>query len=468
MELLDGLPLSELVRERGRLTAGEVITVLDQTMSALSAAHGQGIIHRDLKPANLFVTTLPDKSWHVTVLDFGLAKRLGASSSTSPNLVMGTPGFMAPEQIRGQKIGPATDLYAMGVVAWIMLTGEEPFRADSFVDLMLKHLQHVLPSLARAAPDCPAPLAGLVERLLAKRPADRPQSAQAVREELHRIKRGLDGHQTVRTPAAMIPIDQLVKPGARHLVNTVPLMPERAREPAEVPTDPRPNPPPAPLPETRQLRPVAETRESIPAARRQRDEPPQRQAASDIPRSGESAEGQPASRARRGAPWLVAGLLALALLIVFTVRWRAQERTPPQPEPVAPPSLPEAPPVAAPNEPQARVEPPQEATPGPAPEPVSPVPPVSVVAPEVSPKPEASPKPTSPPLVRPNQRSLTAVQMGKRLEAARARVGALESSAVRRMLYLELDKLDARLKQGESPRVISADLDEVFDRYGVQ
>jgi serine/threonine-protein kinase len=117
MELLDGLPLDEVLRKKRRLSAVEVITVLDQSMAALGAAHAAGVVHRDLKPANIFVTTLPNQSWHITVLDFGLAKRLGASTSTSPNIVMGTPGYMAPEQIRGQSVTPATDLYAMGVVA---------------------------------------------------------------------------------------------------------------------------------------------------------------------------------------------------------------------------------------------------------------------------------------------------------------------------------------------------------------
>src|SRR5258706_10817522 len=82
-----------------------------------------GVIHRDLKPGNIFVTTLPDRTWHVTVLDFGLAKRNGIPGGTQPNIVMGTPGFMAPEQISAAPAGPQADLYALGVIAWLMLTG---------------------------------------------------------------------------------------------------------------------------------------------------------------------------------------------------------------------------------------------------------------------------------------------------------------------------------------------------------
>lgn len=192
MELLEGLPLDALVQQRGRLSPAEVVTVLDQAMSALGAAHAAGVVHRDIKPANLFVTTLPDGAWHVTVLDFGLAKQLGASSATQANLVMGTPGFMAPEQIRGNAVTAATDLYAMGVVAWLLLTGDEPYTSQSVMQLLRHHLEQPLPDLTRLAPETPRALVALIERLLEKNPEDRPASAMAVRAELQQLRRGLE------------------------------------------------------------------------------------------------------------------------------------------------------------------------------------------------------------------------------------------------------------------------------------
>ncbi|MBL8913744.1 MAG: protein kinase [Archangium sp.] len=241
MELLDGEPLNELLREKGRLSAPEVMVVIEQTMAALAAAHAANVIHRDLKPANLFVSTLPDKSWHVTVLDFGLAKQLGVSSSTAPNLVMGTPGYMAPEQIRGQKLSPKVDLYAVGAVAWVLLTGREPFEANSFVDLMVKHLEEPLPSLARAAPDCPSALVQLVEKLLAKRPEQRPSSALEVQQTVLRMRKELHGRETMKNiPPPMVPLDQLQKPHVRAAAPTVPAGDIEKTQPRDGPRLPEP------------------------------------------------------------------------------------------------------------------------------------------------------------------------------------------------------------------------------------
>jgi serine/threonine protein kinase len=206
MELLDGQPLDEVLAQKRVFTPDEVIIVLEQTMSALGAAHSASVVHRDLKPANLFVTTLPDGAWHITVLDFGLAKQLGASSHTSPNLVMGTPGFMAPEQIRGQQVTARTDLYAMGVVAWLLLTGKEPFAADSLVELMMRHLEAQLPSLQKLAPDAPVGLVRIIEKLLDKNPGARPQSAMEVRAELQRLRALPASGRTRATPLASAPM----------------------------------------------------------------------------------------------------------------------------------------------------------------------------------------------------------------------------------------------------------------------
>ncbi len=242
MELLDGQPLDEVLHQKRVFTPEEVIILLEQTMSALGAAHSAGVVHRDLKPANLFVTTLPDGAWHVTVLDFGLAKQLGASSHTSPNLVMGTPGFMAPEQIRGQQVTARTDLYAMGVVAWLLLTGKEPFAADSLVELMMRHLEAQLPSLQKLAPDAPPGLVRIIEKLLDKNPGARPQSAMEVRAELQRLRAMPEAARTRATPMASAPLNEATrivrqpeKPRAKPSLRA-PAVPEPVAEPSPPPT----------------------------------------------------------------------------------------------------------------------------------------------------------------------------------------------------------------------------------------
>ena len=200
MELLEGRSAMAWVQEKGRFNAGEVLTVLEQTMAALAAAHARNVLHRDLKPSNLFITTLADQSWHVTVLDFGLAKQLDGTNATNPDLVVGTPGYMAPEQIRGEPLTPACDLYAMGCVAWALLTAEEAFEAETGQDLMYKHLEESHPPLSEAAPDCPPQLAALVHRMLEKAPKKRPASARAVLTELARLRVELRGEETAKLP----------------------------------------------------------------------------------------------------------------------------------------------------------------------------------------------------------------------------------------------------------------------------
>jgi serine/threonine protein kinase len=208
MELLDGEELHSVIVKKQKLSVPEVLTVLDQTLSALGAAHAAGVIHRDLKPANIFVTTLPDKTWHLKVLDFGLAKQIGKTSVTSANIVMGTPGFMAPEQIRGRPVSAQTDLYSMGVIAWFMLTGQEPFTSENYVDLMLLHADAPLPSLKALAPSAPTALLQLVEQMLAKNPADRPASAQDIRTALGKIKVHSE-RETQQIKKSLIPISEL-------------------------------------------------------------------------------------------------------------------------------------------------------------------------------------------------------------------------------------------------------------------
>ncbi len=231
MELLEGQSLAEMLRERGKLTPAEVLVVLEQVMGALQAAHAAGVIHRDLKPENLFVSKRQE-GWHVTLLDFGLAKQRGALSHlTAPNVVLGTPGYMAPEQIRGEPATPAIDLYAMGIVAWALLVGREPYTGGSIVDVMKRHLEAPIPAVRTVLPNVPASLENLIQRLMSKEPGARP-TAEEVRKLLIRQKN--DSRRFVIAEEKT----QLVQP------ETVPegVRPVPAPQPATIPQGVKPVP----------------------------------------------------------------------------------------------------------------------------------------------------------------------------------------------------------------------------------
>jgi hypothetical protein len=168
----------------GRLDLAQIGGVLENVLAALSHAHAHGVVHRDLKPENLLVTD----EGRVKVTDFGIAKALTpeatAAFRTATGATLGTPAYMAPEQAMGQDIGPWTDLYAVGVIAYELLSGDVPFTSHEPVAVLLAHLQQQPPPLAERAPDVPAPIASWVHQLLVKEPSGRPQSARGAWEDL--------------------------------------------------------------------------------------------------------------------------------------------------------------------------------------------------------------------------------------------------------------------------------------------
>ncbi|WP_368738228.1 serine/threonine-protein kinase [Corallococcus exiguus] len=188
MELLEGRPLSELMSDQKRLDVPTVLWILDQILGALGAAHRAGVVHRDLKPANVFMVEPPNAAPTIKLVDFGIAKLLEnrESPTTMDGSVLGTPEFMAPEQIRGGTVGPATDLYALGIMAFQMLTGARPFQGDP-VQVLFAHVDKVPPLPSSRAEGIPPELDTLVLQLLAKDPALRPPSAEAVQQQLLRV-----------------------------------------------------------------------------------------------------------------------------------------------------------------------------------------------------------------------------------------------------------------------------------------
>ena len=184
MEYIEGKSLKELIRARGRLPAQATLTVGKQLLRALEVAHEQGVIHRDVKPQNVVVT--PDGV--LKVMDFGIARLAKRTQGvTQAGMVVGTPEYMAPEQLLGDDIDARADLYAAGVVLYECLTGKIPFTADSPITLITKVLEETPVSPRTIAPEIPVRLADLVMLALSKDPAKRPQTATAFHDELEEI-----------------------------------------------------------------------------------------------------------------------------------------------------------------------------------------------------------------------------------------------------------------------------------------
>jgi len=179
-ELIEGPNLKEVVRERGPLGVAEALGYAIQIGRALGFAHGQGLVHRDVKPQNVLIA--PDG--RVKVTDFGIARALELEGLTRTGTVLGTSEYVAPEQARGELVGPATDVYALGVVLFELLAGEVPFGGDNFVAIAMRHVNDPVPSIRGRRPDVPWRLDSAVARALAKSPADRFPSMAALVTEL--------------------------------------------------------------------------------------------------------------------------------------------------------------------------------------------------------------------------------------------------------------------------------------------
>ena len=179
MELVEGPTLDELL-SRGRLPLEEATRILLAVCDAIAYAHGQGVIHRDLKPANILMA----QNRHPKISDFGLAKVADSASGGLTTAPIGTPTFMAPEQILGQPTGRRADVFALGVLAYLMLTGKRPFTNESVPAAMYAIVHGTPPPASDVAPDLPRAVDAFFARALAKRPEERTPDVVAFASEL--------------------------------------------------------------------------------------------------------------------------------------------------------------------------------------------------------------------------------------------------------------------------------------------
>ena len=186
MEHMPGGTLKERINKVGPLAPAEAARIASQVVEALALAHGRGIVHRDIKPHNVLLSA----SGEAKVGDFGIARAATSRTMTETNLLLGTAAYMSPEHVRGERVGPQSDLYSLGVVLYEMLTGELPYKADNPIATAVKHLDEAPRSAREANPAVPETIDALTTKLLAKRAEDRYSSAAALAEDLRRISEG--------------------------------------------------------------------------------------------------------------------------------------------------------------------------------------------------------------------------------------------------------------------------------------
>ncbi|MEP7355884.1 MAG: bifunctional serine/threonine-protein kinase/formylglycine-generating enzyme family protein, partial [Anaerolineales bacterium] len=273
MEYLPGESLQTRLKNLAvagqRFSLQDTADIIARVADAVAYAHGRGTVHRDLKPANVML--MPQDQPVLT--DFGVAKILGAQQHTATGAVVGTPAYMSPEQVRGEALDGRADIYSLGVMLYEMAAGHPPFEGDSAMTVMLKHVNEPVPDIRRQVVDAPADFISLVDRALAKQPADRIQTAAELAAALRATVRQLPGGTAMvaRPPEAALNATQLVATDTQPMImGTQRMAPvENATANATMidplANRPRPNPPSGPPPLAPPL-PAAAPRRSPPWA----------------------------------------------------------------------------------------------------------------------------------------------------------------------------------------------------------
>ena len=359
MEYLEGVDLRQILRGQQKgLPLDEAFAVCLQTAEGLQAIHDVGVIHRDLKTPNI----MRDARGQVRLMDFGIAKEGGAAatSATATGLVMGTPEYMSPEQARGEKIDFRTDIYALGILVFEVFTGRVPFRAETPLATILKHLQELPPLDAPEAAGLPEAVKHLIGKALAKNPQERFQTVEELLQALRAARGEASGPApTVAVPSTPVP----VPPPAAPTTFVPPATPTVRAQPAE------PAAPTGRVTATRVAPPM-------PPPRRPAPPPPAPRRSSNV------------------GLWigLGAGAFLLVAVVAGVVVWRILQPGPPSPAPTTLASRPEPP---APTQPPVADAPPPTTLPvAPSAAPVTPTtvpatvpptrPPATTLAPPVS------------------------------------------------------------------------------------
>jgi hypothetical protein len=180
MEYISGTSLAALIQRHGTLPFAQLRTIVSQICKGMQAAHEAGVVHRDLKPGNILI----DEAQQVKIIDFGLARQPHLEGMTATGMILGTPEYMAPEQIRGRAVDPRTDIYALGAVMYHAMVGHPPFRGDSPISVGFAHCNEELDPPNAVKPDIPPAWSQLVVTAMAKDPSQRFDSADDLADAL--------------------------------------------------------------------------------------------------------------------------------------------------------------------------------------------------------------------------------------------------------------------------------------------
>jgi serine/threonine-protein kinase len=224
MEALDGRSLGALIRDEGPLPVPRALEVLDQICRALGAAHASGVVHRDVKPDNVFLARREDGTERAKVIDFGISHvppAAGGERITRAGELIGTPEYMAPEQATGGAVDPRTDVYAVGVLAFEMLTGALPLEGATPVATLVAHQTLAPDPPSRRVPAIPPEVDALVLRTLAKRPEDRFPTMEALAAEVARVRAAVVRSTPSRAGTETLALRE-PPPAARHSASVSP------------------------------------------------------------------------------------------------------------------------------------------------------------------------------------------------------------------------------------------------------
>jgi len=207
MELIEGHTLREYLNERGRFEVKDAMNYMTPILSALSAAHDLGIVHRDIKPENILIS----KDGRIKIADFGLARGelIGTTMTAESSVILGSVSYLSPEQVQRGIADSRSDVYAAGIVAYEMFTGEKPFNGDSPIQIAYKHVNEEIPRLRKKRKDIPQGLDDLIASATAKNPDDRPRTAGEFLTRLQTIQIELDPKKNQMDLGLDLPVEPI-------------------------------------------------------------------------------------------------------------------------------------------------------------------------------------------------------------------------------------------------------------------
>lgn len=220
MEFIEGHTLREYLNERGRFEVKDAINYLTPILSALAAAHDLGIVHRDIKPENILIS----KDGRIKIADFGLARGdlIGTTMTAESSVILGSVSYLSPEQVQRGIADSRSDVYAAGIVAFEMITGEKPFNGDSPIQIAYMHVNEEIPKLRSKRKEIPQGLDDLIASATAKNPDDRPRTAGQFLERLQQIQIELDPKKNQLDLGLDLPVEP-IREKARKRVKAEPV-----------------------------------------------------------------------------------------------------------------------------------------------------------------------------------------------------------------------------------------------------